>query len=112
MAPKMIHPSRWSPGHPAVGVGQPAGMAKIPSIGRKFVSGGGVLKRMGGVGVEEAAAVGAEQLDGLLGSDRALRDHLPASLQGRGLPGRRDRFWITPWETKIRANTTLIGSRM
>ena len=36
----------------------------------------GVLERMGGVGVEEAAAVGAELLDDLLARDRPDRDRL------------------------------------
>ena len=35
-----------------------------------------VLEGMRGVGVEEAAAIGAEHLDGLLGGDRALGDRL------------------------------------
>ena len=42
-----------------------------------------VLVRMRGVDVEEAAAIGAELLDGELRSDRALRDYLLAALERR-----------------------------
>ena len=44
-----------------------------------------VLERMGGVGVEEAAAVGAQHLDDFLRGDRALGDHLLGAFQRRRL---------------------------
>ena len=44
-----------------------------------------VLERVGGVGVQEAAAVVAELLDDLLGGDRADGDRLLGALErGRG----------------------------
>ena len=42
-----------------------------------------VLERMGGVGVEEAAAIGAELLDRYLRGDRALRDRLLGAFERR-----------------------------
>ena len=42
-----------------------------------------VLKRMGGVGIEEAAAVGADHLDRFLRRDRTLRDDLRLAFQRR-----------------------------
>ena len=44
-----------------------------------------VLERMRRVGVEEAAAVGAELLDGVLRGDRPLRDDLLGAFQRRRL---------------------------
>ena len=43
----------------------------------------GVLERMRGVGVEEAAAIGAEHLDGDLRGDRAERDRLLRAFERR-----------------------------
>ena len=81
---------------------------------------------MRAVGVEEAAAVGAELLDDLLRRDRTLRDRLLADDRRCALPsasvvvtvcgsttltlsyGRR--FWTTPCDTSTSAPTTQIGS--
>ena len=49
-----------------------------------------VLERVGGVGVEEAAAVGAQLLDPLLRGDRAVGDRLLRALE------RRDRLRAVP----------------
>ncbi len=45
----------------------------------KLLSGVGIFKRMGGIGVEESAAVGSEHLDGDLGGDGALGDRFAES---------------------------------
>ena len=45
----------------------------------------GILERMRGIGVEEAAAVGAQHLDDFLRGDRTLGDHLPGAFQRRRL---------------------------
>ena len=54
------------------------------SISTKLESGRGVLVGMGGVGVEEAAAVGAQHLDRFLRGDRPLRDRLLGALERMG----------------------------
>ena len=53
----------------------------------KVGPGVGVFERMGGVGVEEAAAVGAELLDDLLAGHRTNRYGLLGAFQGRGVDG-------------------------
>ena len=67
--------------HPAEGAGQrerDAGQQEdLDPVGPR----GRVLEGMRGVGVEESAAVGAEQLDGLLAGDRAAGDGLLAAGQ-------------------------------
>ena len=54
----------------------PAGIAKISKQLKKIGEGGGIFVRMRAVGVERAAAVCAELLDGFLRGDGSLRDHL------------------------------------
>ncbi len=61
----------------------PAGIAKISSISMKFVNGVGTLKRMGAIGVEESAAIGAEFLDDFLRSHRTHRESLLDAFQSR-----------------------------
>ena len=60
--------------HPAEGAGQgerdDQEQEDLEEVGERV----GVLERVRGVGVEEAAAVGAELLDRLLAGDRAARD--------------------------------------
>ena len=64
-----------------------------------------VLERHRRVDVEEAAAVGAELLDGLLRGDRAERERLGAA--GERVGGlRAARVWITPWETRTARRRT------
>ena len=60
-----------------------APIAKIDSSCTKLVSGVRVLVGMRRVGVEEAAAVGAEDLDRFLRGDRALRDRLLGAFERR-----------------------------
>ncbi len=64
-------PARWSPTMRPNVLVSAAGMAKIASICTKLRERGRVLERVRGVGVEEAAAVGAEHLDRVLRGDRA-----------------------------------------
>ncbi len=68
--------------HQAVGVGQGEGddeqQEDLEQVGPRV----GVLERVGGVGVEEAAAVGAQLLDGLLRGDRAALHDLVAARDG------------------------------
>ena len=52
----------------------------MDSIWRKFDSGVGILEGMGGVGIEEAAAVGAQHLDGHLGGHGTLGNRLGLDL--------------------------------
>ena len=58
-------------------------MTKMRNIARKFVSRRRILEGVRAVRVEEAAAVGAELLDGFLRGDRALRDRLRAGPSSR-----------------------------
>ena len=51
-------------------------MANMNASAKKFVNGDGFSNGMRGVGVEEAAAVGSDLLDGFLRGDRSLRDRL------------------------------------
>ena len=55
-----------------------------------------VLERVRGVGVVEAAAVGAELLDGLLAGDRAAGDGLRSRRRACVTSGRAWKFWIMP----------------
>ena len=55
---------------------RPEEIAKIRTICKKIGERSGILERVGAVGAEESAAVGAEFLDDFLRGDRALRDHL------------------------------------
>ena len=100
-----------------------------------------VLERMRGVGVEEAAAIGAEFLDRFLRSDRPHRDrlrgrrHVSHARRRRAHPSARCRrhpssapdtasppacarpcsaskFWITPWLARNNASTNDSGSRI
>ena len=100
---------------------RPAGIAKIGNHLQKIAERRGILKRMGAVGVEEPAAVGAEHLDGFLRCDRPLRDHLVGDRFHHGFAVRRHvvciglagstsltvsyglKFCTTPCETKSSA---------
>ena len=64
------------PDHLAEGVGQPGRDQEDQDHLQEVGEGGRVLERVGGVGIEESAAVGPELLDGLLRSNRSLRDRL------------------------------------
>ena len=66
--------------HPAKVIGQPGGDREDREHLNEIAQRRGILKRMGGVGVEESAAVGAQHLDGDLRSDRSLRDGLRGGL--------------------------------
>ena len=78
----MAQPCRVSPTiAPNVYV-RPAGMRKMRNISTKLVSGVGFSIWMGGVGVEEAAAVRAQLLDCFLRSNGALRDDLFPAFDG------------------------------
>ena len=87
------------------------GITSSRKISNQFVQRRRVLERVRGVRVVEAAAVGAELLDGLLAGDRAAGDALLG-------PGQRVivctswKFWIAPPATSTMAATTAIGSRM
>ena len=78
IAARMAQPWRESPTMRPKVMHSAAEMSRIESISRKFESGVGFSKRMRGVHVEEAAAVGAELLDGDLRGGRADGDHLLA----------------------------------
>ena len=71
--------------HPPEHIGQPDADREdrhhLDQVGKRV----GVLVGMGGIGVEEAAAVGAEFLDDLLRGNRALRDHLFTAFERRRL---------------------------
>ena len=70
-----------------------------------------VLEGVGGIGVEEAAAIGAELLDGDLGGDRPERDGLLAALQRRRHRRRRRGSAARPCQTRASASDDEIGSR-
>ncbi len=72
--------------------------------------GGGVLERVGGVGVEVAAAVGAELLDGLLRGDEAALDDLRAAGGRRDRRGLREVLDDAAERAAATAATTAIGS--
>ena len=88
MAPKIAQPWRWLPAYrPNVKVSENAHQQDgehLEPVGQRR----GALERMGGVGVEEAAAVVAHLLDPLLGRDRADGDGLLRALE-RGHGRRR-----------------------
>ena len=85
MTAKIAQPWRWLPTMRPNMLVRPAPIEKISTICTKLVSGFGILERMGGVGVEEAAAVGAEHLDDFLRSHRSLGDHLLGAFERRRL---------------------------
>ena len=76
MVPKTAQPC---PGEPVIlprVTVSAAGMRNMSSISTKLVSGVGFSKRVGAVGVEETAAVGAEHLDRFLRSNWTLANGL------------------------------------
>jgi hypothetical protein len=83
MAAKMAQPWRVAPTMLAEGVGQRRGMANRSEHLQEVAQRRRVLIRVGAVGVEEAAAVGAQLLDGDLRRRRALRQGLRLAGQGR-----------------------------
>ena len=74
MTPSSAHPWRVLPTMQAEGVGQGAGDQQDQQDLHEVGERGRVLEGMGRVGVEEAAAVGAQLLDRLLGGDRPHGD--------------------------------------
>ena len=89
------------------------GMTRIAQSLDEVVERRRVLERVGGVHVEEAAAVGAELLDGDLAGDRAAGDELLGRrLRPSCAAVKPSKFWITPWLTSTRATTNDSGSRM
>ena len=76
MAEKTAQPCFGEPViSPSVEV-NPAGIRKDRQKLEKVCERGGVFERMSRVGIEEAASVGAEHLNGFLRSDRTLSDGL------------------------------------
>ena len=66
-------------------VGEPRGNREDQKQLQKIREGRGIFKGMRAIGVERAAAVGAEFLDGFLRGNRPLRDHLIGHGLRRGL---------------------------
>ena len=83
MAAKIAQPWRWLPTMRPKTLVSAAPIAKIDTIWTKFDERVRVLERMRGVGVEEAAAIGAEHLDRELRGDRARRDRLLRAFERR-----------------------------
>ena len=81
MAAKTAQPCLGEPVMRAEGDGEAGGDEEDGEHLQEVRERRGVLEGMRAVGVEEAAAVGAEHLDGFLRGDRALRD----GLRGDGL---------------------------
>ncbi len=85
MAARIAQPWRWSPTMRPKTLVSAAPMREdrdhLDEVGHRV----GVLEGMGGVGVEEAAAVGAEHLDGDLRGDRADGDGLLGALERGGV---------------------------
>ena len=74
---RVIHRTAEQPGEPEADQEDRQHLHHVGPIAR-------VLERVGGIGVKEAAAVGAEHLDRFLGGDRPQRDRLTRAFQRRG----------------------------
>ena len=97
--------------HPAERVGQRRADREDREHLHEVGERGRVLERMRGVGVEEAAAVGAEHLDRFLRGDRAQRDGLLGALQrGRvGIGAERLRHALRDQEQRGDARRSAAG---
>ena len=82
---RIAQPWRWLPTMRPNTLVSAAPSAKIEIICTKFDSAVGFSNGMRGVGVEEAAAIGAEHLDRDLRGDRADRDGLLGAFQRGGV---------------------------
>ena len=82
---RIAQPWRWLPTMRPNTLVSAAPSAKIEIICTKFDSAVGFSNGCDGVGVEEAAAIGAEHLDRDLRGDRADRDGLLGAFQRRGV---------------------------
>ena len=89
--------------------GSATGMSRMESISRKFEAPVGFSKGWRGIGVEEAAAVGAELLDRHLRCRGSHGDHLLGALQGMRLYVRPE-VCTTPCDTSATASMMLKGS--
>ena len=83
MTARIAQPWRWLPTMRPNTLVSEAPIAKIESICDEVRERGRVLERMRGIGVEEAAAIGAEHLDRDLRGDRADCDGLLGAFQRR-----------------------------
>jgi hypothetical protein len=95
-------------GHAAEGVGQRGRNAKDEHHLDEIGEGRRVLERMRAVGVEEAAAVGAQLLDRFLRRHGAEGNDLRRAFQGLDVQVGR-KFCTTPCDTSTNVKTTLMG---
>ena len=80
---RIAQPCRMSPTTRPKASTDATGMRRSAQISRRLVQAFGILERVRRIGVEEAAAVGAELLDDLLARDRPDRDRLLRPLERR-----------------------------
>ena len=85
MAMNRARPWRSSPTMRPNMKGMAAETSSMAKIDRMFDQCDGVLEGMGGIGVEEAAAIGAKLLDCLLAGHRTQCDHLLGALERGGI---------------------------
>ena len=109
IAASSTQPCRVSPANLPTMYASPAGISRIASDLQEVRERRGVLEGMRRVGVEEAAAVGAELLDRLLRGDRPLGDGLGAPSTVLTCVGAL-KLSITPCETNTTLKTSESGS--